>query len=529
MKIIEIVANPNPTSKYKESYSEKYGKYLVAAKKLAAGEVIIREKPVAVGAASFNNTCLCFACLRVIPESPTAKFEVVCSGCNIAIFCSTNCENELYHSAEECQLFKEKLTLDDLKKFNIRSILLPLRLLLIRKQDEELWQKVLKLEAHLDARRNTLVWKERQENVVDVLKAFKLIDQSQTSDELIQQLCGILDVNSFELRSPGCLSNPGLCGIYIIAALMAHDCRGNTFLTVDDEFQLTIYASKPIEEGEPIFFNYTSSLVGTAARQAHLLQGKYFECDCKLCDDPEELGANLSSLLCSKCKQGIVRFEGRSKRNFYAPEKNWKCNMCGRLLSGCLIKTTLELTKFKIDELENGSIKELEILLKKLLLTFHSNHFLVLALKQKLLELYRHEVTNLNPKKQALMRIIELCKEVLQVLEIVEPGLSRLKGIMLYELHLPIMILADRNYVAREITLEEMTKRLEEAESYLKKSLSMILLEPATTPEGRLAKRALQDLKNLRQNLEDVRSLPSAIATNVYSKNDKKTKIKNRK
>lgn len=82
------------------------------------------------------------------------------------------------------------------------------------------------------------------------------------SAELMQKLCGILDVNAFELRSPGVLDGLlPLRGLYIEATLMAHDCRGNTYLTVDDNFQLTVYASVPIKQDEPILFNYTSSLL----------------------------------------------------------------------------------------------------------------------------------------------------------------------------------------------------------------------------------------------------------------------------
>lgn len=81
------------------------------------------------------------------------------------------------------------------------------------------------------------------------------------SAELIQKLCGILDANTFELRSPGVLDGLFLRGLYVEAALMPHDCRGNTHLTVDDDFQLCVYASVAIRENQPILFNYTSSLL----------------------------------------------------------------------------------------------------------------------------------------------------------------------------------------------------------------------------------------------------------------------------
>ena len=89
----------------------------------------------------------------------------------------------------------------------------------------------------------------------------KLIPESgKNAGELLQKISGILDVNSFELRPPGGLGDFLLRGLYINTSLIAHDCRGNTHVTVDDKFQLTVFASLPIQEGDTIYFNYTSSL-----------------------------------------------------------------------------------------------------------------------------------------------------------------------------------------------------------------------------------------------------------------------------
>lgn len=79
---------------------------------------------------------------------------------------------------------------------------------------------------------------------------------------------------------------------------------------------------------------------------------------------------------------------------------------------------------------------------------------------------------------------------------------------MLYEMHLPMIILANRSYSAREISAAQLAHQLEEARDLLKKALTMLLLEPATTPEGKLAKRALEELRTLNQNINDVKSLP---------------------
>ena len=78
----------------------------------------------------------------------------------------------------------------------------------------------------------------------------------------MQKICGILDVNSFEVRGPVCKSGESerLRGVYLRAALMAHDCLANTHLAVDDAFQMTIHASVPVPRGQPIYFNYTSAM-----------------------------------------------------------------------------------------------------------------------------------------------------------------------------------------------------------------------------------------------------------------------------
>ena len=67
-----------------------HSRYLVAAKKISEGEVIIREDPVAVGPSAFNKVYLCFACLRQLNKKP----YYICSKCNVATLCNPICEVE---------------------------------------------------------------------------------------------------------------------------------------------------------------------------------------------------------------------------------------------------------------------------------------------------------------------------------------------------------------------------------------------------------------------------------------------------
>lgn len=75
-------------------------------------------------------------------------------------------------------------------------------------------------------------------------------------------------------------------------------------------------------------------------------------------------------------------------------------------------------------------------------------------------------------------------------------------------MHFTMVMLANKNYASKEIPARKLVLQLEKAEELLQKALSNLLLEPAAMPEGRLAKRGLNELKLLRQNIADVKALP---------------------
>lgn len=167
------------------------------------------------------------------------------------------------HTSKECSALKNiQLQAKDLVVN--AQIALPLRCLLLKSYDPEKWKEFLLLEAHLEERKNTWIWRSHEINVVRILKDLGIEEAGET--DLVQTICGILDVNSFEIRSPEFTevptnANEFLRGVYLEAALMTHDCTGNTHLGVDDEFKLSVHASRDIKKGEAIFFNYSNGLM----------------------------------------------------------------------------------------------------------------------------------------------------------------------------------------------------------------------------------------------------------------------------
>lgn len=50
-------------------------------------------------------------------------------------------------------------------------------------------------------------------------------------------------------------------GLYVQAALMAHDCVANTMITIDECKNLKVFACVDIKAGEIVYNNYTTVLL----------------------------------------------------------------------------------------------------------------------------------------------------------------------------------------------------------------------------------------------------------------------------
>ncbi|KAL7287967.1 hypothetical protein TKK_0018023 [Trichogramma kaykai] len=524
--------------KYEIARSEKLGRYLIAARDLSAGEVLFREKPLAVGVAMYERAMVCFGCMRPYHDddddddkgSAAVLQCCTCSKCDLAPVCNRLCEtsSESLHTSWECEFFRERAQLIGGNVAELLSVLLHARLCLLRSRRPELWRRIMAMESHLDERRGSPVWRERELGVVSVLRKYGLESSSTDPDEL-QRLCGVVDVNCFELRAPSSRAyqressqdddNCLLRGLYATASIMSHECRGTVCLAVDESFSMSVYTAVPLGRGQVVSFNYTSSLAGTIERREHLREGKYFRCDCRVCLDPLEAGSHASCLVCPRCRRDWVAPREdtlKSDEDPYGRRLGWQCRGCERRYAGCLIESSIVLAKRWISEVDAGSVRAMEHLLDKLSSTFHTNHYLMLSLKQKLLAAYRRDVSSSSSyynstgppaSRKTLRRMYALCLELLGLLEIVEPGLSRLKAILLYEMHAPLAAAASRAYGAREIGPRELLDQLETARAHLRRALEMLLNEPRDTPEGRLARRGLQEMRLLQTSLEDARAL----------------------
>lgn len=134
--------------------------------------------------------------------------------------------------------------------------MVPFRCLLLKEYNPALWAVLQNMESHNVIRRDIPeLWTRNQLHIVDRLR--QKWGLKQFTEEEIHTVCGILEVNSFEIGHSGV----SLRALYPSAFLLAHDCVPNT-THIDDEqtFRIVVRASVVIKKGTPITLSYAHTL-----------------------------------------------------------------------------------------------------------------------------------------------------------------------------------------------------------------------------------------------------------------------------
>lgn len=208
---------------------------------------------------------------------------------------------------------------------------------------------------------------------------------------------------------------------------------------------------------------------GTEVRQEHLIKGKYFACDCRRCLDPTEMGTrnitnksliyptsfqrinftfplslagtHLSSIRCQSCTLSfMIRLNG---------DNTWTCLNCNATKRNEEIQLILCECRRQVQQI-GPNIEHIEAFIEKYTHLLHPNHYLLIEMKQKLAAIIRHMIATIHDDKKnasdqrasmecLFKRKIQLCKEFVPLLDILQPGISRLKAIVLYEQFGPIV------------------------------------------------------------------------------------------
>lgn len=182
------------------------------------------------------------------------------------------------------------------------------------------------------------------------------------------------------------------------------------------------------------------------------MKGKYFRCECTRCADPTELGTHLSSLKCQSCLIGCL-----IQTSMHSQQSKWTCLNCNTIESNEKINDILCEIRHQVNN-SGSHMEHIELIIDKYARVLHPNHYLLIEMKQKLAAIIRHmgEVNGaFAVSVKLLKRKIELCKEIAPLLDILQPGISRLKGIALYEQFLPLVQLTKIYWREKSISIDE--------------------------------------------------------------------------
>ena len=90
-------------------------------------------------------------------------------------------------------------------------------------------------------------------------------------------------------------------------------------------------------------------------------------------------------------------------------------------------------------------------------------------------------------------------------------------GIVLYEFHAPLVVMASKNFENGHSSAEELTKELKSAESMLKEAAAILIYEPVGSPESKIARAAMCDLKQLREYIMEMEKFCQSSKLNLNS------------
>lgn len=490
---------------------EVVGRHMVAARNIQAGETIMEDIPLTCGpVCSTGIKPMCLGCYRPVDGS------VLCEICGWPM-CSVSCSNRPHHRDQECQLFKDKGFRVDASKFNYTEIepaysfISPLRALLLKKSDPDRWSMIWSLMSHNEARRKEEYWTSRHDPVVRYIT--ETIGLTEFSEDEIDTVLGIFLVNDFEINakigeeewSSG--DNDSIRGLYQIASIPNHDCVANTvhqFASLEEGFRMFVKASRDIKKGEEITHSYVDAQEPLLIRQELLNLGKFFHCLCERCTDPTELGTYCSALKCPSCKAPVITMNPKDLK------ADWACTKCKRVFPHLKVSNVTAAIKEEGELLvHNKENPELDIpahedYLKKFSPILYPTHVLLIKVKYTLSKMYGRmkgfEADKLS--NEQLMRKQVLCEEVLSVLDKIMPGQSRMRGVMLYEMHLPCVMIANRQLQlgpGSGADPKNIKASLKRGLQCLKQGLNILKLQPAGSFESKIvegSQKSLVELEN---------------------------------
>ncbi|KAF7997030.1 hypothetical protein HCN44_005307 [Aphidius gifuensis] len=402
-------------------YSSLGGRGLHAIRDIKQGELIFTDKPLIIGPRCYNKYLpMCINCYK----SDCTLFSCD-NGCGLPI-CSNDCENSIKHINSECKYLNNlQVTCGSMWSMELLQTVVPIRALSLNDDEKKLLNGMECHDGPGHGREIELLKK----NISNII--------NEDDEKYMKKVCRIFDTNAFEtvLIIDG-KTSISLRGLFPLGALQNHSCTPNTRHYFTNNNVMITKASRDIKAGEELTMTYTDLLWDTSLRRRYLIASKHFECNCKRCCDPLELGSQIGAMRCANidCYGFIYPDE---PLNF---ETSWSCRECFKKITNRQIKVIRSGIKSIIDPILLESPRKLLNFIETELLTLvpPTNHIM------------------LDMKFQLTEKELELkekyCYDLLDIMDHLNLGDHQKKGLILYELYCTIneKLRRDKNLIIKK-------------------------------------------------------------------------------
>ena len=342
---------------------EGAGRGLIASRDIAAGEVVLRDWPVVEGPLPDGGDTVCVVCLggeEVLP----------CSVCSLPVCKSRQkgCKNQ---HKKECDVMGEKGDIKSVTRDNLYTIVAVLRLLWEMERDPNIRSLLDPLMDHKE-----LIQEDESKQ-----KVVKFLSDRNHAPELVWRCLGLLQTNGVTSHSVSGVATGH--GLYPVFSVTNHNCVANTRHATVDTDTFCLLAVVDIKAGEEITTSYKSSSLGSIVRRPPFKQLWNFDCRCRRCSDPTELGTQASSIKCpvSRCAGHCLPLD------CLVYTSDWKCDKCGNILAA---DDAIDITE-RVQCLykEGGAgLEDMEKTLERILEKVHSRHYIAMQVKRMLMLMY---------------------------------------------------------------------------------------------------------------------------------------------
>ncbi|KAK7072641.1 hypothetical protein SK128_012618 [Halocaridina rubra] len=468
-----------------EYQDRKVGRYFVAGRDVKAGELLFREKAIAVGPRATSYP-MCLGCNKAVTDVEFLR----CPGCSWPV-CSSSCATTKLHKAECTILAADKEKLGQPKNLGnspCYDIILVLRCLILRDSDPEAFDRLLDMASHAIRLVN-----DHEPYHMATIRYIENILKADFDSKFIHHARGAIMANCFEYSNSSGIT---LRGVYPKVGRFNHSCLPNVALSVDECDTMFARAAVDLKAFSPLLITYTDIFIPLWERQAHIDRIHYFTCDCSRCDDPSELGLHYSSLKCEKCSQQYM------EPKTYLGETVWECPKCQTVYPDSVIKMEYFQWVSKYDFSDTGTFIQthpqgVRNILAGVERAFHSTHHVwVMAALVGIRTLESDE------SRDSLTMRHDLWKRLLSIYDVLEPGMTSRRGVAMYELGLSLANLTSVE-MKEGLLIDHFYKmHTQEALEYLQNSLDILDLEPPDSYERKWYDKALLAIKSIQQDLE---------------------------